>query len=223
MELESPVGKRMTHNGRTGQIIGVLKDYHGGSLHHPIQPKVFTFSAGFFTIVKFRPGRTAEIVQFLEEKWSTYVPGYPFRYGFLDEDIANQYEIERRIGRIFRYFTGLAIFIACLGLFGLASFMAERRTKEIGIRKVLGAPMMKILLLLSKEFVKWVLVANVFAWPVAYIITRSWLQGFAYRTDLNLTIFVFAGLLALVIAVATVSYQAFKAARIDPIRSLRYE
>ena len=223
MELEDPVGKRFTHEGKTGRIIGVLKDYHGGSLHHPIQPKVFTFSNGFFTFVSFRPGKTSETVEYLEDKWNKFVPGYPFRYGFLDENIANQYETERRIGKIFQYFTVLAIFIASLGLFGLASFMTERRTKEIGIRKVLGAKVLAIIVLLSKEFVKWVLIANLVAWPVAYIISRNWLKGFAYRIDLGLSIFLFSSILALLIAVITVSYQAFKAARANPVKSLRYE
>jgi putative ABC transport system permease protein len=223
MGIESPVGKRFSYEGKTGRIIGILKDYHGGSLHHPIQPKVFTFSNGFFTFVKFRPGKTSAIVEYLEEKWNTFVPGYPFRYGFLDENIANQYETERRIGRIFQYFTGLAVFIACLGLFGLASFMTERRTKEIGIRKVLGAKVSAIILLLSKEFVKWVLIANVIAWPVAYIISRNWLKGFAYRIDLGLSLFLFSSILALVTAVLTVSFQAFKAATANPVKSIRYE
>jgi putative ABC transport system permease protein len=223
MELEDPVGKRFTHEGKTGRIIGVLKDYHGGSLHHPIQPKVFTFSHGFFTFVNFRPGKTSEMVEYLEDKWNKFVPGYPFRYGFLDENIANQYETERRVGRIFQYFTALAVFIACLGLFGLASFMTERRTKEIGIRKVLGAKVLAIIVLLSREFVKWVIVANVIAWPVAYIIARNWLQSFAYRISLGWSIFVFSSLMALVIAVLTVSFQAFKAARANPVKSLRYE
>jgi len=223
MELDSPIGKRFTLEGRTGRIIGVMKDYYGGSLHHPIQPKVFVFSEGFFTFVKFAPGRISETVEYLEGKWNEFVPGYPFRYGFLDEDIANEYLTEKRIGRIFRNFTGLAIFIACLGLFGLASFMTERRTKEIGIRKVLGAKVWTIILLLSKEFIKWVLIANVIAWPIAFILARKWLEGFAYRISLGWSIFAISALLALVIAVLTVSFQAFQAARADPVRSLQYE
>ena len=130
---------------------------------------------------------------------------------------------EQRIGKIFRYFTVLTVFIACLGLFGLASFMAERRTKEIGIRKVLGAGIPGIVLSLTREFARWVLVANVFAWPVAYFVSKRWLQGFAYRIDLGWEIFVFSAVIALIIAVATVSYQAMKAATANPIKALRYE
>ena len=223
MGLQSPVGKRFSHLDQKGRIIGVVKDYHGGSLHSPIQPKVLKFSEGFFVFVKFRPGDVAGMVEYLKEKWEKFVPGYPFRYDFIDQSIANQYENERQIEKIFSYFTGLAVFIACLGLFGLASFMAERRTKEIGIRKVLGAKVLTIVLLLSKEFVKWVLLANVLAWPIAYIIAREWLQGFAYKINLGWGIFVFSSTLALIIAVLTVSVQAFKAARSNPLDSLRYE
>ena len=137
--------------------------------------------------------------------------------------IDNLYQTERKIGKIFGYFTGLAIFIACLGLFGLASFMAERRTKEIGIRKVLGAKVAGIVLLLSKEFALWVLIANIVSWPLAYFISIKWQQGFAYRIDLGWEIFIFSAVLALVIAVLTVSYQAVKAAVANPVESLRYE
>ena len=223
MGLQSPVGKRFSLEGKEGQIIGVVKDYHGGSLHSPIQPKVLKFSEGFFTFVKFRPGNVTEMVEYLKEKWEKFVPGLPFRYDFLDQSIADQYENERRIEKIFSYFTGLAVFIACLGLFGLASFMAERRTKEIGIRKILGARVLTIVLLLSKEFIKWVLLANIMAWPIAYFVARKWLQGFAYKINLGWGIFVFSSALALMIAVLTVSIQAFKAARSNPLDSLRYE
>jgi putative ABC transport system permease protein len=224
MGLESPIGKRFTHGGKTGVIIGVVKDYHGGSLHNPILPKVITLSdRGFFVCVKFSPGNVSEMVAFLKEKWEKFVPGHPFRYGFLDESIAEAYEAERKIGKIFQYFTGLAILIACLGLFGLASFTAEQRTKEIGIRKILGAKVSGIFFLLSKEFAKWILVANILAWPVAYLLAKKWLQGFAYRMNLGWETFVVSAVLALAIALITVSYQAIKAAISNPVESLRYE
>ena len=130
---------------------------------------------------------------------------------------------EQRIGKIFRYFTVLTILIACLGLFGLASFMAERRTKEIGIRKVLGAKISGIVLLLTKEFAKWVVVGNVIAWPTAYFVSKRWLQGFAYQIKLGWEIFVFSAVVAFVIAVGTVCYQAIKAATANPVKALRYE
>jgi putative ABC transport system permease protein len=141
----------------------------------------------------------------------------------LDDSIAEAYEAERRIGTIFQYFTGLAILIACLGLFGLASFTAEQRTKEIGIRKILGAKVSGIVFLLSKEFARWILAANLLAWPFAYFLARKWLQGFAYRMSLGWEIFVASSVLALAIAIITISYQAIKAAIANPVDSLRYE
>lgn len=224
MGLDSPIGKRFTHSGKTGTIIGVVKDYHGGSLHNPILPKVISFSdRGFFVCVKFRPGNVSDMIAFLKEKWEKFVPGHPFRYDFLDESIAAAYEGERKIGKNFQYFTGLAILIACLGLFGLASFTAEQRTKEIGIRKILGAKVSGIVLLLTKEFTKWILVANLLAWPVAFMLAKKWLQGFAYRMSLGWEIFVVSAVLALAIATLTVTYQAVKAAITNPVESLRYE
>lgn len=133
------------------------------------------------------------------------------------------YRNEQRMGKIVGYFTFLAIAISCLGLFGMASFMTEQRTKEIGIRKVLGAPVSRIILLLSADFTKWVLAANIIAWPVAYFAISKWLENFAYRTDLNMSIFILSGILALVTALLTVSYQTLRAALANPVDSLRYE
>ncbi|MBN2357428.1 ABC transporter permease [candidate division KSB1 bacterium] len=224
MALKNPIGKRFTFRGKTGAIIGVVKDYHGGSLREPIQPKVIELSQqGFFIIVKYRSGSQAGVLRFLEQRWKKFVPGYPFRYRFLDEEIAGRYDNDRRIGKIFTYASILAIFIACLGLFGMASFMAERRTKEIGIRKVLGASANGLLTLLSKDFIKWVFIANVIAWPIAYFIANKWLQGFAYRVSLGWGVFLLALVLALLISMATVAYQAIRVAGENPVRALRYE
>jgi ABC-type antimicrobial peptide transport system permease subunit len=224
MKLENPIGKWFSFSGQKGTIIGIIKDFHGASLHSPIAPVAMQPTRGFFVFVKYKPENTAEVLSFLKTKWDKFVGSHiPFRYGFIDEDIENWYRTEQRIGEIFRYFTTLTVFIACLGLFGLASFMAERRTKEIGIRKVLGAKASGIALLLTKEFAKWVLVANVVAWPAAYLVSKQWLQGFAYRIDLGWGIFVGSALVALVIAVGTVSYQALKAATANPVKALRYE
>jgi putative ABC transport system permease protein len=223
MGYSDPIGKRMSFKGKEGTIIGVVKDYHGRSLHEPIRPLVIESGGGFHVCVKYHAGTEPETIAFLEKKWNKYVPGEPFQYGFVDNAIENFYTNERRISKIFRNFTFLAVFIACLGLFGLASFMAERRTKEIGIRKVMGARIWGIILMLSKEFVKWVLLANLIAWPVAYLFSRRWLQGFAYRIDLGWEIFAFSAMLALFIAVLTVSYQAIRAATANPVQSLRYE
>jgi putative ABC transport system permease protein len=224
MELEDPIGKWFSFRGQKGTIIGILKDFHGSSLHNPIAPVAMQPGQGFFVFVKYKAGNISELLTFLETKWDKFVGTHiPFRYEFIDENIENSYMTERRIGKIFHYFTVLTVFIACLGLFGLASFMAERRTKEIGIRKVLGSGISGIVMLLTKEFARWVLVANVFAWPVAYFVSKRWLQGFAYRIDLGWEIFVFSAVIALIIAVATVSYQAVKAAIANPAKALRYE
>jgi len=223
MKLENPIGKWFSFRGKKGTIIGILKDFHGASLHNPITPVAMQPSQGFM-FVKIKPENTAEVISFLKIKWDKFVgSSIPFRYGFIDEDIENWYKTEQRIGKIFRHFTILTVFIACLGLFGLASFMAERRTKEIGIRKVLGARASGIMLLLTKEFAKWVVVANVIAWPAAYFVSKRWLQGFAYRIELGWEIFVFSALVALVIAMITVSFQSIKAATANPVDSLRYE
>jgi ABC-type antimicrobial peptide transport system permease subunit len=224
MEMEDPIGKWFSFRDQKGTIVGILKDFHGSSLHNPIAPVAMQPSQGFFMFVKYRPGNVAETLSFLKTKWDKFVGTHiPFRYEFLDENIENWYMTEQRIGKIFRYFTVLTVLIACLGLFGLASFMAERRTKEIGIRKVLGANISGIVLLLTKEFAKWVVVANVIAWPAAYFVSKKWLQGFAYRIDLGWEIFVISAVIAFMIAVGTVSYQAIKAATASPVKALRYE
>jgi putative ABC transport system permease protein len=224
MEMEDPLGKWFSHKGQKGIIIGILKDFHGSSLHNPIGPVAMQPSDGFFMFVKYRPENVAEMLSFLKTKWDKFVGTHiPFRYEFMDENIKNWYMTEHRIGKIFRYFTILTVLIACLGLFGLASFMAEQRTKEIGIRKVLGAKVSGIVLLLTKEFAKWVVVANVIAWPAAYFVSKWWLQGFAYRIDLGWGIFAASAVAAFVIAVGTVSYQAIKAATANPVKALRYE
>ena len=148
---------------------------------------------------------------------------FDFGYDFLDETIYNLYSSEYNISKVFRFFTFLAVFISCLGLLGLASFMAEQRTKEIGIRKTLGAPLSHIILLLSKEFIKWVLLANLIALPLAYFSMNKWLDNFVYHTDIGLGIFILTGILALVIVLFSAGYQTFKAARANPVEALHYE
>jgi putative ABC transport system permease protein len=164
-------------------------------------------------------------VRFIEEAWKRAFPDTPFDYFFLDTIFQQRYRSEASLKRLFEYFSGLAVFIGCLGLLGLASYAAERRSKEIGIRKVLGASSTQLVMLLSKEFTRWVVVANVFAWPAAYFAMRSWLGGYAYRIDLNAQLFFFilAGALALGIALLTVAFQALKAALSDPVKTLKYE
>jgi len=155
--------------------------------------------------------------------YERFVSDYPFEFHFLDTDIDHFYQNEKRIRELFTYFTFLAIFIACLGLLGLASFMTEQRTREIGIRKVLGASMSSILILLCKEFIRWVLMANIIALPVAYYAMNSWLQSFAYQTQVEIWIFLVSAALAVLVAFLTVSYQAIKAALANPVDALKYE
>jgi putative ABC transport system permease protein len=229
MGLESPIGIKISFRDRVeGRIIGVMKDFHQSSLRNAIEPIVFHFNTeeeeGYHhTAIKISAENVPSTLSFIESVWKKYVSNYPFTYEFLDEKTDNFYKTERTIGRIFQYFTSMAILIACLGLFGLASFTAEQRTKEIGIRKVLGASVSRIAAMLSMEFAKWVLMANLIAWPVAYFMSSKWLGEFAYRIPLGWGIFVFSAALALFIAVITVSFQAIKAAAANPVDSLRYE
>ena len=162
-------------------------------------------------------------MKMIEEKWNQIAPNHPYEYFFLDEFYDSLYRSDERLGRIFQAFTLFAIFIGCLGLIGLASFAAEQRTKEIGIRKVCGASIPNLYMLLSKEFVKWVVVANIIAWPITYFMMHKWLQNFIYRIDITLWTFLFGGLLTLIIALILVSYQAVKTSAANPIDALKYE
>jgi putative ABC transport system permease protein len=224
MNLKDPIGKRFTYLGNPGVIIGVAKDYHGGSLHEPILPKVLKLiENGPYVCVKFKAGNTAQIIRYLETNWKKFAPNFPFKYSFLDVTINEYYKTEKRIGTLNSYATFLAIFIACIGLFGLTSFMIERRTKEIGIRKVLGASVTGIVHLLSREFTTWVLLANILALPIGGYLMQNWLYNFAYRISIDWWIYAAAGSSALLIALITVSFQAVKTAIANPIESLRYE
>ena len=165
----------------------------------------------------------SETLSFVKKKWSELQLGGLFTYFFLDEDFNRHYQSEENLGRLYAVLTVLAIFLSCLGLAGLSSFTAEQRTKEIGIRKVLGASVPNILTLLMSEFIKWVMLSSIIAWPVAYFVIHRWLQGFAYRTSPNIWVFGLSAGFAFLIAVLTVSYQSVKAAITDPVNSLRYE
>ena len=184
---------------------------------------IYNTKNSYILFAKLKSENIPKTIGYIENIWKKFAPGYPFNYRFLDEALDRLYRSEQRIGTLFKYFSGLAILISCLGLLGLASFMAERRTKEIGIRKVLGASVSNIILLLSKEFTKWVIVANIIAWPVGYFAIKKWLQSYAYATNIVLWSFILSGVLALLIALATVSYQSIKAALANPVDSLRYE
>ncbi len=205
-------------------VIGVVENFHFRSLHHALTPLVMHTSAPLTNLyVRIAPDDVPGTLATLEAAWEETAPEIPFAFTFLDEHIEQQYRADRRWARIISYAALLAVLIACLGLFGLAAFAAERRTKEIGIRKVLGASVPSIVVLLSKDFLKLVLVAFVIAAPLAYYAMSRWLEGFAYRTELGPWIFVGAGALALVIALATVSYQAIRAALANPVEALRAE
>ena len=225
-EWESPIGRKLTHwNGKTGEIVGVIKDFHLHSLHRPIEPLyVFLDNRNFSNIaIKIKSAKIPATIDHVKGVMKKFSPSSPFFYSFFDEVFERAYFTEQRMGRIFGAFAILGIFIACLGLFGLTTLAAEQRTKEIGIRKVLGASDAKIFLLLSKEFIRWVLVANLIAWPLAYFAMNKWLQNFAYRIHIGIVAFLISGGTAFLIAYLTVSYQSIKSARANPVDSLRYE
>jgi len=224
--MEDPIGKKFTLWNRSGPVIGVVKDYHFKSLHAKIEPlvlRMFHRDWNRYVIIRIKSDSITETLKAVEDAYKKHHPGYPFEFQFLDEALNALYSSEMRTGRVFRYFMFLAIFISCMGLFGLASFMADQRTKEIGIRKVLGASVPGIFVMLLKEFVKWVLLASAISWPLAYFVMDRWLKNFAYRTDIALWIFLVSGTLGLAVAAATVSYQSLKASVANPADSLRYE
>jgi len=228
MGMDDPVGQRLRFWGNDGTIIGVVKNYHHVPLHREIMPHVFTinprnFRALKYVFIKIMPGNIPDTLRYIKETSESYAPDYPYEYSFLDQGVGNLYQAEQKLGRIFGYFAFVAIFVSCLGIFGLASFTAEKKTKEIGIRKVLGATISSIVILLSKEFSRWILLANIIAWPIGWYAMHKWLENFAYRTNLNPWLFILAGVLSFVIAALPIGYQSIKAAIADPVDSLRYE
>jgi putative ABC transport system permease protein len=228
---DEPLNKKLTGFGRTGSfelnVIGVVEDFHFRSLHDVIEPGIM-FLGDYnnrFIIVRLNPGDPDNYLQMIRDKWMQFGTSMPFDYYFLDNDFDRLYRADQRVGKIFIYFTVIAIIIACLGLFGLASYNAEQKRKEIGIRKALGSSVQSIVLMLTRQFSKWVLIANIFAWPAAYYFMKEWLGNFAYsiRISDHLWIFAFSALTALVIALVTVTYQAIKAAVINPVDAIKYE
>ena len=232
--VKNIVGRYLVIPGMTpaitkkAKIIGVVKDFNYQSLHDPIKPLFIRLLSsrgmiGGFVSVRLKPGNHLKTISSIEDVWKKYSGGEEFSFNFLDENLQRLYDADKKTSTIASGFSIVAIFIACLGLLGLAAFITERRMKEIGIRKVLGASSLEVLALLSKEFVKWVLAANIIAWPIAYYIMNNWLKNFAYRTDIKIWIFIAAGALAFLIALATVGSQALKAATSNPVKSLKYE
>jgi putative ABC transport system permease protein len=227
MGLESPVGKRAVINQTAGRIIGVVKNFHFRSLQYVIEPVALLYEpAEFYTmVVRLRPGATdySTTIGFIRDLWKEMAPDLTFSYTFLEDRLNRLYLSEEVLGRLFRYFTGLAVVIAGLGLLGLASYSAAQRIREIAIRKVLGASGASLVMLLVREFVQWVLVANVLALPAAFVLISRWLRNYAYHTELSPGLFLGAGLTALVLALTTVSVLSIRASLADPVVSLRHE
>ena len=238
--LTDPVGRKLSNTdlfrGDTARqttrlftVIGVLKNFHFQSLRDEITPlvifnrEVFARPSLPYLAIRLQAGESQESIAQIESKWKEFVPGKPFRYEFLQDNLNRGYVDDQRSGKLFTVFSSLAIIIACVGLFGLSAYTTSRRTKEIGIRKVLGASVGGVVYLLSKEFARLVGVAFVVAIPISLWMMKEWLSTFAYRIELGPTAFVVAGLTALAIAWLTVSYQSIKSALMNPVRSLRSE
>jgi putative ABC transport system permease protein len=230
---KDPVGKWLEYPGGNNtrfNVIGVVKNFNIQSLQNPVipfalfHPSSKTYSWGTSNIVaRIKGGNINNTLNLFEESWKSFATSEPFDYSFLDEAFDAQYRSEQRLGSIFSIFAVLSIFIACLGLFGLSAYMAEKRTNEIGVRKVLGASVSNVIALLSKDFMKLTLVASVIAFPVAWYFMNRWLEDFAYRINIDWTIFLIAGISTLLITMLTISFQAIKAAIANPVKSLRTE
>jgi hypothetical protein len=224
MGIANPVGKSIAWENSSRQIIGVVKDFHYGSLHEKVEPLIFRFDpTGGTIMVKIKAGTEKTALEGLKQFHAQFLPRHPFAFTFMDADYQALYESESKVAALSNYFAVLAILISCLGLLGLAAFTAQRRRKEISIRKVLGASQAGIAFLLSGEFTRLVLVAVVIALPVSYLLARKWLESFAYRIDLVWWHFAGAGLLAVLIAWITVGVQAVNAARTNPVKALNQD
>jgi len=226
---EDPIGKIIKSGNENNpvdyRIIGVIKDFHDQSLHLKINPILIGFLTDRpdYLVARIAAAHIDSTLIAIENTWDEINPEIPFDYFFLDDNFESYYQFEQKLGKIFIYFTLFALFIASLGLFGLASFTAEQRTKEIGIRKAMGSSINQISLILSIDFIKPVLLANVFAWPIAWYLMRKWLQNFEYKTSIDWWIFLAAGILAIIIALVTVYFQTIKTASTNPVQALRYE
>ncbi|QHS57279.1 FtsX-like permease family protein [Mucilaginibacter sp. 14171R-50] len=222
---ESLIGQRFGYDS-LGVITGIAKNFNFNSMHYKVE-NLFIVNQdewGFSTVsVKIKPGKSKEAVAYIKSTWESLIPGYPFEYQFLDDHFAEVYRADDQVSKIVGILAGLAILISCLGLFGLASFSAEKRIKEIGVRKVLGASVQNIVMLLSGHFIKLVLISNLIAWPLAWYVMNRWLQDFAYRINVTWGTFVFVALVSVFIALVTISFQSIKAAIANPVKSLRSE
>lgn len=224
MGFQEPIGKTIYYGSQQKQIIGVVKDFHYGSLHNSIEPVFFLYAPGRSDmVVKIQRGMEKRAVEGLQEVYKKLHPGYPFEFTFLDEDYQALYDSENRVSVLSIYFAILATLISCLGLFGLSVFTAQQRTREIGIRKIHGASTSQIMHLLVINLTKPVIIAIAISLPISYAISKSWLSSFAYRIDLSWWFFLGAGLLAIGITWITIGLQTFIAARTNPVNSLKVE
>ena len=225
MKLDSPVGKRFLVRGREGKIVGVVKNFLYEPLYHGAFPTFYLFSPynANSMIIKISPDNIPQTIKNIEKFFKKFNPSYPFIYQFVDDTIESFYRSELQMEKVFTTFAFLAVFIACLGMFGLSAYIAEKRTKEIGIRKVMGASIGTILNLLTRNFIILVILATIIAVPAGYYFMNKWLENFEFRINIQWWVFVLSGLIALIIGILTVSYQSIKAARANPVDTLRYE
>ena len=224
------LGKEITVWGRKGKIIGITKDFNFSSLHNKIEPLVLRIpepekeSSTYRELsIRVKPYSINQSLSFLNDTWKNFFPSEPFNFYFFDDNLNAKYNSERRMGEIFGYFSSLAIFIACLGLYGLTAFMIERKIKDIGVHKILGASIGRIVFIISKRYLWWISISNLIAWPVTYYFMNNWLQNFAYRTNMSWWVFVSVGLIAFLVALIAVGFQAVKAAIANPVDALKYE
>jgi ABC-type antimicrobial peptide transport system permease subunit len=226
MGIGDPVGKNFRFMGLNGIIVGVLKNFHFKGADQAIEPMAFALAPiGYLRciLVRLTPGNIPESLKAVEKTWKEVVPEYPLAYTFIDQDYDNLFKAQVRITSLLKYFTILALIIACLGLYGLSSYSAERRTNEVGIRKVMGAGSFAIMYALAKEFLLLVLISIVIAIPVGWIIVGNLLKQFAYRIEISIPVFIIIALGAIIIAMLTVSFQAYKASGTNPAEALKVE
>ena len=226
MGLEDPVGKAFVDDSsiRT-EIIGVFRNFHGLPLTEPLEPMILTLWKEYtrYALVRLGPGNPEEAVSYLEEVWTSMYPESPFNYNFLDERIEQQYRSELRIGKLSGAFPFLAILITCIGLFAIAGHSAQRKNKEIGIRKTMGASGKSIITRFVLHYMLWVGIANVVAWPLSWMFMRNWLDNFAFRTEMRIPVFVFAALISAFVSLLTVAWHAWNTSRTDPVLALKCE
>jgi putative ABC transport system permease protein len=223
MGLKDPVGKTIRKSGKDMQVIGVVKDFHFESLHEPIKPGYMFLEPGNTIVASVQANNQRQTIAAIERLYEKYNPGFPFTFNFLDEAYQKQYDSETRVSALSKYFAGLAIVISCLGLFGLAAFTAQKRRKEIGVRKVIGASVVNITTMLSKDFLRLIFISLAIAFPVSWWLMSNWLQSFAYRIYITPYVFVIAGIAVILITLFTISFQSIKAAMANPVKSLRTE